>query len=83
MQAMLIWFSSWDVGSLQLPFSFLTPLVFTLINTILVLHVHWARFVGKFLYIVSHLVPPPCLAFVHIWAFRAIRSTKVTSSVSV
>ena len=30
-QVMLIWFSSWEVGSLQLPSSFLTPLVFMLI----------------------------------------------------
>ena len=25
------------------------------------MHVHWAQFVGRFLCIVSHLAPPPCL----------------------
>ena len=48
------------------------------INTILVVHVHWAWFVGIFLCIVSHLAPHLVwLVFAHIWAFCAIYWTKV------
>ena len=46
----------------RLATAFLFPSVYYT-STILVLHVHWTRFVGRFLilWIVSHLAPPPCL----------------------